>query len=72
MRASKCTLLILLLFLLSSPVFAQTPQKERRFVYGLNLFDGTEYVTGFAPHTVDAVYQLAGHVGVLDPKLTEV
>ncbi|MCC7368666.1 MAG: hypothetical protein IT306_09595 [Chloroflexi bacterium] len=55
-----------------SLALAQTPQKERRFVYGFNLFDGTEYAAGFAPHTVDAVYQLAGHVGTLDPKVTEV
>ena len=65
-------LLLLLLFLVATPAFAQIPQKERRFVYGLNLFDGSEYATGFAPHTVDAVYVLAGHIGMLDPKVTEV
>jgi hypothetical protein len=65
-------LLLVLAFLLTSSAFAQAPEKERRFVYGLNLFDGTEYATGFAPHTVDTVYLLAGHVGVLDPKVTEV
>lgn len=54
------------------PVQAQAPEKERRFVYGLNLFDGTTYATGFAPPAVNTVYLLADHVAVLDPKLTEV
>jgi hypothetical protein len=58
--------------LLASPALAQTTQKERRFVYGLNLFDGVEYTTGFVPPSVDTIYALAGHDGVLDPKLTEV
>jgi hypothetical protein len=41
-------------------------------VYGLNLFDGVEMTTGFVPPAVDTVYVLADHLGVLDPKLTEV
>lgn len=57
---------------LVAPVFAQAPERERRFVYGLNLFNGTEYSTGFVPPAVDTIYLLAGHDGVLDPKLTEV
>src|SRR6266536_1520487 len=57
---------------LAAPAVAQTTQKERRFVYGLNLFDGVEYTTGFVPPSVDTIYALAGHDGVLDPKLTEV
>jgi hypothetical protein len=67
-------LLLVVLLLLAVPTLAlaQTPEKERRFIYGLNLFDGTEYVATFAPHTVDTIYQLAGHVGMLDPKVTEV
>src|SRR6185436_20496767 len=51
---------------------AQVPEKERRFVYGLNLFDGVEYTTGYVPPSVDAVYVMADHLGVLDPKMTEV
>ena len=65
-------LLLLLLVLLPLPALAQAPQKERRFVYGINLFDGVEYTTGFVPPSVDAMYVLADHLGVLDPKLTEV
>jgi hypothetical protein len=64
--------LLLILVLQAAPALAQAPQKERRFVYGLNFFDGVEYTTGFVPPTVDTVYVLADHVGVLDPKLTEV
>jgi hypothetical protein len=63
--------LLLLILLCAAPALAQAPQKERRFVYGLNLFDGVEYTTGFVPPAVDTVYVLADHVGVLDPKLTE-
>jgi hypothetical protein len=64
--------LLILILLCAAPALAQAPQKERRFVYGLNLFDGVEYTTGFVPPAVDTVYVLADHVGVLDPKLTEV
>ncbi|MGE3272830.1 MAG: hypothetical protein AB7P40_29100, partial [Chloroflexota bacterium] len=63
---------VVALVMLAGPVLAQTPQKERRFVYGLNVSDGVEYVTGFAPPTVDTIYLLAGQVSVLDPKVTEV
>jgi hypothetical protein len=63
---------LLLMLLLVVPALAQTPQKERRFVYGVNLFDGVEYATGFVPPAVDTIYVLADHLGVLDPKMTEV
>jgi hypothetical protein len=66
------TLLVLLLLLCATPALAQAPEKERRFVYGLNLFDGTQFTTGFVPPAVDTVYVLADHLGVLDPKRTEV
>jgi hypothetical protein len=64
--------LFLLLLLTTVTAFAQVPQKERRFVYGLNLFDGVQFVTGFVPPATDTVYVLADHLGVLDPKQTEV
>ena len=63
---------LVLALLCAAPALAQAPQKERRFVYGLNLFDGVEFTTGFVPPAVDTVYVLADHLGVLDPKLTEV
>jgi hypothetical protein len=65
-------LAVLLAVLLATPALAQESQKERRFVYGLNLFDGTTYFTGFVPPSVDTVYVLADTDGMLDPKLTEV
>jgi hypothetical protein len=75
-RPGARTLLTLIVLLvcagLTAPAFAQAPQKERRFVYGINLFDGVEYATGFVPPAVDTVYMLANHLGVLDPKMTEV
>ncbi len=45
--------------LLAAPALAQVPEKQERFVYGLNVFDGTEYATGFVPPAVDTVYALA-------------
>jgi hypothetical protein len=65
-------LLTIALLLQAAPALAQTPEKERRFVYGLNIYDGTTYATGFVPHTIDTIYVLADHVSVLDPKMTEV
>jgi len=65
-------LVLLYLALPMAPAIAQVPQKERRFVYGVNLFDGIQYATGFVPPAVETMYLLANHVGVLDPKLTEV
>jgi hypothetical protein len=62
----------LIAVLLATPALAQAPEKERRFVYGLNLFNGVEYSTGFVPPAVDTIYVLADHDGVLDPKMTEV
>jgi hypothetical protein len=63
---------LLLAALLAAPALAQVPPKERRFVYGLTVFDGTEYTTSFVPPAVDTVYALADTDAVLDPKLTEV
>jgi hypothetical protein len=72
MRRSLPLAVLVLALLCAAPALAQAPQKERRFVYGLNLFDGVQFTTGFVPPAVDAVYVLADHLGVLDPKLTEV
>lgn len=63
---------LLVVVVLAVPALAQTPDKERRFVYGINLFDGVVYVTGFVPPSVSAIYVLAGQVGVIDPKMTQV
>ncbi len=63
---------LLLAVLLTAPTIAQVPEKQQRFVYGLNVFDGTEYTTGFVPPAVDTVYALADEDTVLDPKMTEV
>jgi hypothetical protein len=64
--------LALLLLLLPTLARAQEPARERQFVYGLNVFDGTEHVTTYAPASVDAIYVLAESDAVIDPKLTEV
>ncbi len=66
------SLAVLLALLMAVPALAQVPQTEQRFVYGLNVFDGTEYTTGFVPPQVDALYVLADHDTVIDPKMTNV
>lgn len=58
--------------LLARPSRADLTDRERQFVYGLNVFTATEYVSTFAPASIDTIYVLADHVGVLDPKFTEV
>jgi hypothetical protein len=60
------------LSLSASSVRADVTDRERQFVYGLNVFTATEYVATFAPASVDTIYMLADNVGVLDPKFTEV
>ncbi|HEV8632928.1 MAG TPA: hypothetical protein VG370_01610 [Chloroflexota bacterium] len=65
-------LLVLVLALVPSVASAQAPDKERRFVYGLNAFNGIDFSTGFAPPTVDAIYVLADRESALDPKMTDV
>jgi hypothetical protein len=65
-------LVVLLLALLPALTAAQEPERERQFVYGLNVFDGAQYVTSFAPSSVGTLYLLADSEAVLDPKLTEV
>ncbi|MFN8524642.1 MAG: hypothetical protein U0821_16215 [Chloroflexota bacterium] len=73
MRPLLLSLLLTLATLASTlAAHAQEIQVERRFVYGLNLFNGTEYVTGFVPPSIDTIYVLADHDTVLDPKVTEV
>ncbi|TAK26013.1 MAG: hypothetical protein EPO26_01320 [Chloroflexota bacterium] len=51
---------------------ADVSARETRFVYGLNLFTGTEYTGTFAPPSVDTIYVLADETAVLDPKRTEI
>jgi hypothetical protein len=72
MRRVLLLLCLLAVVLPVIPALAQAPERERRFVYGINLFDGIQYATGFVPPSVDTVYVLADQLGVLDPKLTEV
>jgi hypothetical protein len=65
-------LVTLLALMFVAPAAAQAPAREQQFVYGLNVFTGTEYTGNFVPASVDAIYLIADQVGVLDPKRTEV
>jgi hypothetical protein len=58
--------------MLARPASADVTDRERQFVYGLNVFTGAEYTATYAPSSADAIYLLADQVGVLDPKITEV
>ena len=68
----KRLLFVCLLALLPSIATAQEPPRERQFVYGLNVFDGTTYDTSFVPSSVDTIYVTAAADSVIDPKMTEV
>jgi hypothetical protein len=71
-RLLGALLTIVLLAITTTTVFADVTERERRFVYGLNVFTGTEYTGNFVPPAIDTIYVLADRVSVLDPKMTEV
>jgi hypothetical protein len=62
----------LLLLLVATTASADDPTKQREFVYGLNLFNGVDFSTGFIPRYVDTLYVLANATSTLDPKQTDV
>ena len=64
--------LALLLACLASTAAADDPTKQREFVYGLNLFNGVDFSTGFIPRYVDTLYVLADAQSTIDPKRTDV
>lgn len=71
-RFAPLLVVLLLVLLGATSAAAQVAPRERRFVYGLNVFTGTEYTGNFVPPAIDTVYLLADQVSVLDPKTTEV
>jgi hypothetical protein len=66
-------ILSLLVFLcLVSTASADDPVKQRQFVYGLNLYNGVDFSTGFIPRYVDTLYVMADAQSTIDPKRTDV
>ncbi len=61
-----------LLLLVASTASADDPTKQREFVYGLNLFDGSRFSGSFIPRYVDTLYVLADTKSMIDPKQTDV
>jgi hypothetical protein len=56
----------------SSLAWAQTPQKQRAFVYGINAaFDGG-FAGSFAPPAAPTIYLLAGQTSIISPRTTEI
>lgn len=71
-RARALLLAVLVAVLLPATVVAQVPERERRFVWGLNMFNGIDFSTGFAPPSAEAIYVLADRDSAIDPKMTDV
>ena len=67
--AKGLRLLLLMLFLLpASSLLAQTPEKTREFVYGVNAFTGLEYEGIAYPRTVNTIYLMADVVNIVSPR----
>jgi hypothetical protein len=49
---------------------AQTPEKVREFVYGVNVYNGTEYHGTFYPPSEDTLYILADVTNIISPRNT--
>ncbi|HJZ48795.1 MAG TPA: hypothetical protein VKE41_16570 [Roseiflexaceae bacterium] len=64
--------LLIALLLGSRQAHAQTPKKERAFVYGINAAFATNYVGTFAPDSAPAIYLLADQISVISPRITEI
>ncbi|MFL5802264.1 MAG: hypothetical protein ACJ8CR_11055 [Roseiflexaceae bacterium] len=51
---------------------AQTPQKERAFVYGINAAVESGFAGSFAPPGAPTLYLLAGQTSIISPRTTEI
>jgi hypothetical protein len=61
--------LVLLLFALGAAAgMAQTPDKKREFVYGIQAFSGLAYEGIFYPLTEDTIYLLADVSNIISPR----
>jgi hypothetical protein len=73
-RPALLLAIVLLIGLLqgSHQAQAQTPQKQRAFVYGINAAFATNYLGTFAPDSASAIYLLADQTSVIAPRITEI
>jgi hypothetical protein len=65
-------LVLLALLLAGGTALAQTPKKERAFVYGINAAFATSFTGTFAPASAPAIYLLANETSVISPRITEI
>ena len=65
-------LLLLALLQGSYAARAQTPQKERAFVYGINAAVESGFAGSFAPPGAPTLYLLAGETSIISPRTTEI
>jgi hypothetical protein len=65
-------LLLLALLQGSGLARAQTPQKERAFVYGINAAVEGGFAGSFAPPGAPTLYLLAGQTSIISPRTTEI
>jgi hypothetical protein len=75
MKRVRCALPILVLIALlqgSQIVLAQTPEKQRAFVYGINAAFDTGFVGTFAPPSTPAIYLMADQTSIISPRTTEI
>lgn len=56
--------------LMVTTTLAQAPDRQREFVYGLNVFTGQEYLGTFLPPTEDTLYLLADITNIVSPRET--
>jgi hypothetical protein len=56
----------------SRQAYAQTPKKERAFVYGINAAFALTYLGTFAPDSASGIYLLADQTSVISPRITEI
>ncbi len=67
---SVASVLFVLCLLSAEMVTAQSPPKERQFVYGINAFTWKGYAGAFSPPTVRTIYLLAGEPSIISPRET--
>lgn len=65
-------LVLALAFLLAAPALAQSPARERAFVYGVNAALARSFTGSFVPPSVSTIYLLADTTSILSPRLTEI
>ena len=65
-------ILNILMFVSLTPTLAraQSPDKVREFVYGINAFQGREYKGIFLPTNVDTLYLLADVTNIISPRVS--